>query len=68
MVQMAMTVDFIRTIDGVPDGSVVMSLAGAELGALLATPANAGSALADEISLALYTHAVAASIITGAIT
>lgn len=67
MLQMAMTVSFVRTIDGVPDGGAQLSITGGELGALLSTPANAGQALADEISLALYTFATSKGVITGAI-
>lgn len=67
MLQMAMSVSFVRTLDGVIDGGVQLSIAGDELATLLSTPANAGQALASEITVALYTFAIAKGVITGAI-
>lgn len=67
MGSMEMTVTFNRTVDGVNVDTLKFLVAGQSLATLLATQANAGQSLGDEITLAIYNYAVANQVTTGTV-
>ena len=64
---MEMSVTFARAVDGVPVDTQKFLVAGESLAALLATQANAGQSLGDEITAAIYNYAVTNGVTAGTV-
>lgn len=58
---------FAQTIDGQGNGTRTLHIGGAAFGALLGMPASAGKSRADDITDAIYAHAIASGQISGVI-
>jgi len=63
----ALTVSFSRTINGADVGGPSLHLEGAAFAAVFNAPADGTKTRADDLSIALYNAAVAAGIISGAV-